>query len=105
METIKQQKEFKARKNHRCDYCNGTIDKSDKYMKSTHVYDGMIYDWKSHHKCNDLTSLLSMGGEEGITDDIFNEEVCEAYNNFFPNDIERVDLSFMIEVLHTRLKG
>ena len=60
MITLKDSKETKAIKDHRCSFCNGRIPKGDTYIKSSHVNDGAAYDWKCHPHCNELSHTLNM---------------------------------------------
>ncbi len=48
----------KARKEHRCCYCDGIIKKGEIYNWSRHIYDGDIYDWKVHEKCDFIAGEL-----------------------------------------------
>lgn len=54
METLTYPKETKAIKEHICNFCNSRIPKGDTYFKSTHKFDGMVYDWKSHKHCSEI---------------------------------------------------
>ena len=78
METLAYPKEVKARKEHRCDFCNQKLMVGTIYMKSTHVLDGRIYDWKTHNYCNKISHRLDMYEycDEGVTWSI-NGEVKE----------------------------
>ncbi len=69
----------KAKKPHICNFCSGTIEPGTKYYRSSHVYDGSVYTWKSHIDCSKLTTELNMDGDEGITQDIFVEDVNNKY--------------------------
>lgn len=83
METLQESKP-KARKDHRCSYCNGTITKGSIYNYSTHVYDGDMYTWKSHTRCQDTAVALKMFDEcyEGVTQEDFIEFInCYFFDN------------------------
>lgn len=84
METLMQPQKTKANKEHRCDFCNGKINKGDKYLKSTHKSDGDIYDWKTHDYCSELASKMKMydDADEGVTQEMFMENVSEAHYSF-----------------------
>ena len=71
-----------ARKEHKCDYCNGTIKIGEMYEYSVHVYN-IIYTWKSHFKCRDIANKLDMfdNCEEGLTSDAFVENIDECYSD------------------------
>lgn len=77
METISRTKP-KARIDHRCNFCNGRILKGEQYNKQTNVYDGQIYDWKSHLDCQWIAQKLRMYddmGDGGLTQDEFIEHI------------------------------
>lgn len=81
METISNPKETKARKNHNCNFCSYKIPKGDTYIKSTHVHDGTLYDWKTHKYCSDIANRLNMYDycDEGVTQDDFMGAIHEEY--------------------------
>lgn len=63
-----------ARKKHQCDFCRGPISPGEKYECSTLVYDGDLYQWKSHPECSTVASELDMYDycdDEGVTHDDF----------------------------------
>lgn len=71
----------KARKQHSCNYCFQPIDKGTIYNKQVNVYEGNMYEWKSHPDCDAIASILSMHheAEEGLTGDDFVEFIKEEY--------------------------
>ena len=77
METLSYPKEIKATKEHRCDFCTDKIRVGEKYMKSTHKYDGTIYDWKTHTYCDKIADRLNMyhDADEGVSADSFQETI------------------------------
>lgn len=80
METLTYPKETKARKEHTCDFCSNKIREGEFYIKSTHVYDGQVYDWKTHKHCAEIAHRLKMydNCDEGVTQDYFMESInCE----------------------------
>ena len=50
----------KARKNHKCDFCNGDIPRGEEYCYSTIKNEGAVYTWKTHIKCNDISIRYDM---------------------------------------------
>ena len=60
METLSD-KRVKARKEHTCDFCGKKIVKGEEYRRSTHVYEGQIYDW---HGCDRCKKYVSMAFKE-----------------------------------------
>jgi hypothetical protein len=83
METLLSPKDTKAIKEHRCDFCSGKILKGDTYIKSTHKYDGMVYDWKNHKHCAEIASRLNMYDDcdEGLTQDDFMENIHSVHDH------------------------
>jgi len=75
-----------ARKEHRCNYCNGIIQIGEKYNCQTNVYDGDIYTWKAHLRCQDIALELNMFDDcdEGVTTNDFMEIITEAYYQIQP---------------------
>lgn len=61
-----------ARKQHRCNFCRGIIEKGEKYHNDTIVFDGSIYTWKSHLHCMSLSSeMYDYQTDEGLSEDDF----------------------------------
>lgn len=82
IETLKD-KLTKARKGHRCNYCNGIIKKGELYSNTSVVNDGDVYNWKSHLHCYFLAGIQSLFGWtdyncDGITLEDF-EATLEDY--------------------------
>ncbi len=84
METLSYPAETKAIKEHDCNFCHEKIKKGEVYKKSTHKFDGEVYDWKTHLHCANLAEILKMydsardSGYEGVTDEFFMETIhCE----------------------------
>ncbi len=77
MQTIKEPKEVKAIKPHVCNFCACRIPKGDTYVKSVHVHDGGVYDWKAHKHCAQIATRLKMydGCDDGLTQDDFIETI------------------------------
>ncbi len=67
----------KANKEHKCNYCNGIIEKGEEYYYSVHKMDE-VYTWKSHKRCSELVKLLDMEYDmEGLSGESFNEYIAE----------------------------
>jgi hypothetical protein len=83
METLIGPTQTKARKKHRCDFCQYPINNGDDYMRSTHTYSGDIYTWKSHLDCDKIATKLNMyeDCDEGLTSDGFQECIINEYDN------------------------
>lgn len=92
METIKYPSETKAIKEHQCNWCGFKISKGESYLKSTHSYEGEIYDWKTHKHCSKLVQDMEMTDYhgDGITQEDFIETASSKHNDlmyaFFQDD-------------------
>ncbi len=108
METISSQKETKAIKIHRCDFCGEKIEVGQGYLKSTHKYDGEVYDWKTHKQCSDLADKLNMyeDADEGVTGDMFQETVSNFHDDILieqlPKDEGRKYSDIIQQLRHVR---
>lgn len=74
----------KARKPHNCDYCGDVIQPGEEYAWSKHIYDGIIYEWHSHLKCDYISREIwdYVEPDEGMSDQAFLDgcqEVCQAF--------------------------
>lgn len=58
MPTILKSCERTARKRHVCSYCGAYIEPGEKYDYDTLIYDGAIYDWKSHKECSFISAEI-----------------------------------------------
>lgn len=82
----------KARKEHRCDYCNGKIEKGEKYQNSTHVHDD-LYTWKAHLSCQELAEKMEMFKDcpDGVTEGDFSDFVNDYYFDFLKDEGDDYD--------------
>ncbi len=94
METLRNATEINAKKNHVCDLCREKIMAGSAYLKSTHVFDGRIYDFKSHGYCNELANKLKMydSADEGLTGDAFMEIISETHDSMLIDTIPKKDI-------------
>ena len=83
----------KARKEHKCSFCYGTIPKGEVYDKSTILLDGYFYEWKSHNLCYEIYSFLDMydlDDGDGVDSDTFmqaiNDYHYEEVGQYIPFD-------------------
>lgn len=100
METLSYQKEVKANKEHRCDFCFDKIKKGETYCTSTHKQDGEVYTWKTHKYCSEIASRLKMYDDcdEGVTADDFQETIHSKYfdlmlGQFSQDDIKKYSIA------------
>lgn len=104
IETITYPKETKAKKEHSCNFCLEKIKVNEIYIKATHIFDGEIYDWKTHKNCSYIAEKLDMYNdcEDGVTDEYFRESINEEHYHLltkrFAND-EKEKYSDIIEQL------
>jgi hypothetical protein len=97
METLSY-KEVKARKEHQCNFCKGTIKKNEVYNNSSYADAGECWTWKSHLSCMKLTRLLDMEDDgEGITHDCFYGNVSGYYYENVADNGEYISLAKMTE--------
>jgi len=77
-------KEVKARKEHRCELCNGFIKKDEVYIKQTCKFSGYIYNFVEHKECSQILSSLwrFIDPIEGATDEDYTEGVM-SYSQLF----------------------
>ena len=77
-------KRVKARKEHICNFCGNKIPRGETYNYSTHVFDGQVYSWRSHAKCDDLCSAIwdFVDPDEGMTYELFCDNLREIADTF-----------------------
>jgi len=95
METLSYQKEVKAIKEHRCNFCCDKIRVGEVYCTSTHKHDGDIYNWKTHKYCSDIASRLKMYDDlddEGLGEDSFQETIHSEYFDLMLKMFDKEDL-------------
>lgn len=92
IETL-ERKERKARKEHHCDFCSGIIQNGDVYDWSKHVYEGVLYEWKSHKKCSFLCGKLFdyADPDEGMDEETFRESLYDFCRAFICPDCSKWD--------------
>ncbi len=92
-------RKVKARKEHRCDFCNGIIKKNEIY-RTVFVVDDYPYTWKSDLSCDALVDKLNMidySNGEGISEELFVDTVMNEFYNIqsdFPTPDLKEKLSF-----------
>ena len=73
-----------ARKPYVCDYCGEKIEKGEVYDFYKGKYDGRIFDWHSHLKCQRVADAIwdYCDPDEGMDEDQFQDgcqEVCQRF--------------------------
>ena len=85
IDILKEKHIVKARKHHKCDYCNKIITIGEKYISSTYAYDGSIYDWKECDRCKPFVqeafSNKYYNWEEGMSGEDFREYMLEEHKD------------------------
>lgn len=101
METISYQKEVKANKDHRCNFCCEKINKGDNYITSTHKQDGIVYDWKTHKHCSGIADRLKMyeNCDDGLTSDDFQESIHSEYFDLIVSKFTEEDLKKYTDIV------
>lgn len=74
----------KARKEHTCSYCGHKIKPGEVYDHATLKYEGTIYDWKTHLKCQFIAEELwtYIDPNDGMTEEDFRDgcsDFCQAF--------------------------
>lgn len=96
-----------ARKDHRCDFCGGVIQKGEKYERQSIANDGSVYTWKSHKVCNDIADEIQDRYSEGVTADYFQEQVDDLYIIMFGEgcDFSQESLQKLLDRLKEKQKS
>lgn len=102
MTTLMPQRKVKARKEHRCDYCCNMIRTGTSYLRSTHIYDGDIYNWKTHKHCQEVAEKLNMfeDCDEGLTTEGFQETISNEYHDLIYERFTEAEIKKHSDVLH-----
>ena len=82
-----------ARKVHKCDYCGDVIHAGERYHHAVMKYDGMVYTWDEHEKCDFIASEIwdYVDPDEGMTEEDFNEGCADLCRCFICPDCEKYD--------------
>lgn len=101
MEIIRHSKQ-KARKQHKCDWCLGSILPGQEYFY-TAIKHGYFYGWRSHISCEQIAVKLDMfkdSMEEGIDNDDFREFIKNEYERLTD---DKNDISFEQQLQFVKL--
>ena len=92
---------IKARKQHVCEFCNSKIEIGKVYHCSTHVYEGTIYKWRVHNKCQEIASTLKMYDycDEGLGGESFQEFIKEAFSDLRLDSEEQTSFTEELNVV------
>lgn len=73
----------KARKQHRCNFCEGVIEKGEAHDQQTNKHDGVVYQWRAHFRCSKIANTLNMYEycDEGLTGETFYERICLSFDH------------------------
>ena len=82
-----------ARKPHKCNYCGGIIQPKERYNRYVGKYDGEIYTWDSHEKCDYVAQEIweYCDPDEGLGYEEFNEGCSAVCRTFVCPDCEKYD--------------
>lgn len=74
----------KARKPHKCDYCGDVIQPGEVYVWSKNVWEGSIYEWHNHLKCDYVAGEIwdYIEPDDGMSDQDFLDgcqEICQTF--------------------------
>lgn len=77
-------KDFVARKKHKCDWCMEKINKGEKYNYQAFIFDGEFYEWRSHLACNRVVSAIwdYVDPDEGMSSEEFDEGCADVCREF-----------------------
>lgn len=103
METIRSIEPV-ARKEHRCMFCGGVIQRGEQYSRST-IVDGDIYDWVAHKNCMGLTWMMDMDEyNEGLYPDEFKCAIQDYVVEHHP-DWDHMDIAGCAKRIYDELNG
>lgn len=89
-----------ARKEHICEFCAGKIQKGQKYVRQTNVYDRTLYDFVTHQECNEVAHELMMYDDyddSGLDGESFRSELDSyVYANHYDEHIDDVYTSWQV---------
>lgn len=96
MSEILQEKDRKARKEHRCSYCGETIKKGEIYEYAKLKEDGKLYEWKNHKKCGFVARELwkFADPDDGMTEDDFYDACVLFCRKFVCPSCPNIDTSY-----------
>ena len=93
-----------ARKQHKCNFCGGIIEKGEKYDNATLEFDGTVYTWKSHLHCLNIASEYDFDTwiKDYVHDNHYDDEIddicVEWQNKSIPELAKMIDKELHIEL-------
>ena len=74
-----------ARKEHRCEFCYGTIAVGQQYRRQTNIVDGEIGDFICHTEC------MEVAPDYGLTDEMFRGAIDQyVYDNHYDDELDDI---------------
>jgi hypothetical protein len=94
--------QVKARKPHKCNWCNLEIQVKEIYENSVIKNEGCIYTWKNHIRCRKIASKLDMFSdcEDGVTSSDFHEYIRSEYSDNIDEYYEPINNLTFEEILN-----
>ena len=82
-----------ARKPHKCCLCNQTIEPKERYNHQVNKFDGDVYTFDEHEKCNFIAGEIwdFCDPDEGMNDDDFYEGCVDLIRTFICPDCEKYE--------------
>lgn len=73
---------YKARKQHKCDWCRRTIEKGDTYIKAFGVWQGNLQNRKDCNECHNLINAMSHDKDyrDYVYNDGFDDETLMEFH-------------------------
>lgn len=100
MPTILRETYPTARKEHLCEFCAGKIQKGQKYVRQTNVYNGSMYDFITHQECKEVAHKLEMYDDcddSGLDGESFRENLDSyVYANHYDEYADDVYTSWRL---------
>lgn len=89
-------KDVVARKQHTCDWCNGTIEKGETYHYQAFKFDGEFCEWHSHLACSRVASAIwdYVDPYDGMDEDQFDEGCADVCREFICHDCKNWNEEF-----------
>jgi hypothetical protein len=93
---------IKAKKRHRCNFCQKFVEPKTIYTRTSIACDGTVYEWVSHRHCDALFEKLKMDEHndyQGVDVDDFHSYVTEEYKSIQKNANSSFDYKAKIDFI------